>query len=242
MTLTVFIVLSLNLGLGLGFGLHQQQSAYGSVLDFMPGIFSGNESVPNPADFDPNGTLTAINSTWNNYTNPQYGFTFLIPSNWNQSDLGLLSGLTNLHSILFKGQNASKETGIMGMSTGPNLEVQIYTTAPYLDPQTMTLKNSTIKEFANPDINAMSTAYLDPSSSISYEITKNQPQGDAWRVDAITNIGNQQSSYTERIYLKDPSTGYLYKLLFSTDALDAPGDLLTAKKIIESFRYMDVAK
>jgi hypothetical protein len=220
-------------GLGDKFGVDNDStsndSSSNSPLDIFPGT-SSNE--PTAAEFDPNGTLTAVNATLNNYTNTEYGFTFLVPSDWNQSDTGLSIDVT----VTMEGLDKTPETDIMSTLFQPEFTVNVYRTEPYLNPDTMTLTNYTIQEYANADVNGLQR--FDPTSSITYEVTKNQAQGDAWRVEYITSAGGRQTAFDVLVLVQDPKTGYLYKLNFSTDALDAPSDLPISKKMIESFRFI----
>ena len=79
---------------------------------------------------------------------------------------------------------------------------------------------------------------LDNSIGLNADIIKNQPQGDAWRVEYITSAMDRQLSYNILVFVKNEQTGMLYKLHFTSAPLDAPKQLPVANNIIESFRFI----
>jgi hypothetical protein len=197
---------------------------------FSGGLFGGDSSA-NSAEFDPNGTLTEVNATMSNYTNANadYGFTLLLPStNWSQQEPGIT--VEGLHTVILED----------GSNPGTTLDITVFTTQPYLDPETTTVKNYTIQEYANNDVLVLQSLQYSGSSSVNIaaDVTKNQPQGDAWRLEYITSVGGMQTTFNIRILVLNPETGYLYKLDFSSPALEAPQLIPVANKIIESFRFL----
>jgi hypothetical protein len=197
-------------------------------------IFTGESPLisQNPAEYDPNGTLTAINATMNNYTNTGYNFTLLMPTDWKQVDPGYTT--IGLHTTNFLGPET--DTG-----SRPTFRVSVYTTESYLDTDTMTLKNHTLEEYANADIQELENIRYTESGrelGLNSVITKSEPRGDTWRIEFTANAGSKQITFDVLVLVKNPQSGLLYKLDANSPILVAPQTLPIINKIIESFRFL----
>lgn len=91
--------------------------------------------------------------------------------------------MMSLHTVQIEGPEPVKDPNADIISilydTAPTFTVTIHPTESYLDPETMTVKNYTIEEFANSDINALESIQYSPRGSVasSADITKSQPHG-----------------------------------------------------------------
>jgi hypothetical protein len=197
-------------------------------------IFTGESALisQNPAEYDPNGTLTAINATMNNYTNTEYNFTLLMPADWEQVDPGYTT--VGLHTTNFLGPET--DTG-----SKPTFRVSVYTTESYLDTDTMTLKNHTLEEYANADIQELENIQYTESGrelGLNSIITRSESRGDTWRIEFTANAGSRQITFDVLVLVKNPQSGLLYKLDANSPILVAPQTLPIINKIIESFRFL----
>ena len=198
-------------------------------------LFSdGFSDVKDPSTYDPSGIITKVNETLSNYTNKEHGITFLFPANWNQTDPGFV--MEGLHTVSVQGPDLDPNV----LAAGPGFTVKVFTTESYLDPTAMQIKNNTVEEFAASDLQKLENIQysLDNSIGLNADIIKNQPQGDAWRVEYITSAMDRQLSYNILVFVKNEQTGMLYKLHFTSAPLDAPKQLPVANNIIESFRFI----
>lgn len=238
---------TLDVGIPLIKNLTQEAQGSSSSLDDSDSSSDADSESESGFDLDSgSGTITPLNETTSLYENKEHGFSFMFPSAvFKEGDLagiqspwgrtiGYLNGAVQLESV-------NAESGELY----PTFDVVVHdisSSSGYLDPQTMEVKNYTIEQYALDDVQTLEG--LPPAGSIAaavydYTVTKNQPQGDAWRIEYITNIGNLQTSFSILILVVNEQTGKLYELEYTSDPLQAPKQIPIANKIIESFKFLE---
>ena len=188
-----------------------------------------------PKASDPSGVIIPANENSSTYENKEHGFAFDFPADWQRARPTTQDGILNVRV-------EAPDSGSDSTSLG-DFEVDVYTTKGYLDPSTMEIKNGTAQGYATSDIQTLEGMATYPSNKLDmrFDISKSQPisiagKGDAWRIEYVGSLMGSQVSFNVKGYVL-ASDGKLYKLKFSTAALEAPKTLPIGEKIIESFRF-----
>ena len=148
------------------------------------------------------------------YTNNDMKFTIQHPSNW----------------LAVEDEKSPHETVWFQDSNGTKFIVQIKKVEPYLDTNTMTLKNSSLQQYAQQNQENVSSLFTDPKLIRQNNVTVGGNAG----VKVEYMIGDFGDFYMSAILTI--ANGKLYTLGYNEEALKVPESLPLANKMVESFQ------
>jgi hypothetical protein len=144
-----------------------------------------------------------------NYTNNDKGFTIQYPSNWKFEEYST--------SISFR---------VPDREFGGIFWVEVEKVEPYLDTDTMTLKNTTLRQYVQQKLDV---PYY---SNLIRENETTVGGNTGWKIEYY----NQNFDY--KFEINTIVNGKLYTLSYSDDPLKVPETLPLANKMVESFQFI----
>jgi hypothetical protein len=161
-----------------------------------------------------NQTVNAQSDNFKPYTNNDMKFSIQYPSNWR----------------IEEDEKSPHETVFFRTSNRTDFAVNIKKVEPYLDTDTMTVKNTSLRQNVEKFQENFSSLFIDPKLIRQNNITIGG--NDAVKVEYMA--GDQYVSWILTI-----ANGKLYTLGYNAEALKVPETLPLANKMVESFQIKE---
>jgi hypothetical protein len=156
------------------------------------------------------------------FTSSANGFKILYPSNWDVEETDLTSSDDVVH---FRSPDRS------------SLTVNVKSASPYLDTDSMTLKNKTAEQYALERLSVASVMGQPDSNVVYKEIRSNEfpiAGRDGWKIEYIW--GYIVEGYWLEVFIT--ANDNLYTIQYNSLPLNVPKTLPQVEKMIESFQII----